>query len=289
MEPTDPQSWPIPIIVLEGGLLLAGLYAIYRCQFSSRASRLLALRLRPWEIPLSDALLSGFLVVFSGLVLQFIVMQLKKRHELLLTEDTWTVVLGAAFQLGMLVGVVMAWARSRTKVAEWEPDTPPPPPEPVEPPPPLNVNPVLAGAIVFVAALPLVYGVSLVWQTILQKFGRELEAQELVDLFLNPDSPVVVIALSALAITLAPVTEELVFRAGLFRYLRTRIPRKAAFFIPSILFSALHGSVVALAPLIVFGLVLSAAYERTGRLSVPIIAHGLFNLHTIALLLAGVK
>jgi membrane protease YdiL (CAAX protease family) len=30
------------------------------------------------------------------------------------------------------------------------------------------------------------------------------------------------------------------------------------------------------------------AYEQTGRLRVPIIAHALFNLHTILLVMAGV-
>jgi membrane protease YdiL (CAAX protease family) len=34
--------------------------------------------------------------------------------------------------------------------------------------------------------------------------------------------------------------------------------------------------------------IFSLAYERTGRIAVPIIAHGLFNLNTIILILAGV-
>jgi len=36
-------------------------------------------------------------------------------------------------------------------------------------------------------------------------------------------------------------------------------------------------------------IVLSFAYERTGRIAVPIIAHALFNLNTMLLLWAGVE
>ena len=39
---------------------------------------------------------------------------------------------------------------------------------------------------------------------------------------------------------------------------------------------------------LVLGVVLALAYERTGRISVPIIAHGLFNLNSAIMILAGV-
>ena len=38
----------------------------------------------------------------------------------------------------------------------------------------------------------------------------------------------------------------------------------------------------------VLGIIFSLAYERTGRITVPIIAHGLFNLNTIVLILSGI-
>jgi uncharacterized protein len=39
---------------------------------------------------------------------------------------------------------------------------------------------------------------------------------------------------------------------------------------------------------VVLGVAFALAYERTGRILVPIIGHALFNLNTILLLLAGV-
>jgi membrane protease YdiL (CAAX protease family) len=40
--------------------------------------------------------------------------------------------------------------------------------------------------------------------------------------------------------------------------------------------------------LVALGIIFSLAYERTGRIGTTIIAHGLFNLNTIILILCGV-
>ena len=56
--------------------------------------------------------------------------------------------------------------------------------------------------------------------------------------------------------------------------------------LPSAVWASLHG-LTAFAPLLALGVVLSLAYERTGNLAVPMLAHALFNLNTILLLLAG--
>jgi membrane protease YdiL (CAAX protease family) len=40
--------------------------------------------------------------------------------------------------------------------------------------------------------------------------------------------------------------------------------------------------------LFVLGLLFAAAYERTGRVAVPMLAHAFFNLNTLLLVLSGV-
>jgi hypothetical protein len=110
----------------------------------------------------------------------------------------------------------------------------------------------------------------------------------MVDPVRNANAPSLLALIAVLAVVLAPVAEELVFRAGLFRYLRTRVPRAVALAAPALLFAALHANLVAFAPLAVFGVLLALAYEQSGRLIVPVIAHALFNLHTLALVLSGV-
>jgi membrane protease YdiL (CAAX protease family) len=54
------------------------------------------------------------------------------------------------------------------------------------------------------------------------------------------------------------------------------------------IFALLHGSATAFLPLFALGVFFALAYERTGRIAVPMIAHALFNLHTILLVMAGV-
>jgi uncharacterized protein len=43
-----------------------------------------------------------------------------------------------------------------------------------------------------------------------------------------------------------------------------------------------------LGPLLALAVIFSLAYERTGHIGTPIVAHALFNLNTVALILSGV-
>ena len=96
-----------------------------------------------------------------------------------------------------------------------------------------------------------------------------------------------------LAVVVAPLTEELVFRAGLFRFLRGRVPRWLALVGPSLVFAMLHvdwstlQGLASLAPLVVLAVVFSLAYERTGHIGTPIVAHACFTLNTIFVILSG--
>jgi membrane protease YdiL (CAAX protease family) len=140
----------------------------------------------------------------------------------------------------------------------------------------------------FLIALPVITLLGYAWKGCLQLCGIETPEQDMVDIFRQADSPEKLLLLVGLAVIVAPLTEEIIFRAGLFRYLRTRVPRWVALLVPSAIFAMLHSNAVAFLPLFALGVLFSLAYERTGRISVTIIAHGLFNLHTILLIMAGV-
>ena len=72
------------------------------------------------------------------------------------------------------------------------------------------------------------------------------------------------------------------------------MPRWAALLIPALLFASLHVNWVTLeglasfAPLAVLAIMFSLAYERTGHIGTPMVAHALFNLNTVILIFAGV-
>lgn len=143
-------------------------------------------------------------------------------------------------------------------------------------------------------ALPLVTIASKASEFTAKLVGLPTERQDLIRMFLNAESNLTLAAMVLLAVVIAPITEELVFRAGLFRYLRTRIPRRIALFGPAVFFGALHvdwstlRGLTSLAPLVVLAVIFSLAYERTGRIGTPIVAHALFNLNTVLLILGGV-
>jgi membrane protease YdiL (CAAX protease family) len=61
-----------------------------------------------------------------------------------------------------------------------------------------------------------------------------------------------------------------------------------------VLFASLHVNwrtwegLTSFVPLVLLAIMFSLAYERTGNIGTPIVAHALFNLNTIVLIFSGV-
>jgi membrane protease YdiL (CAAX protease family) len=242
-------------------------------------------RLAPWPVSLSDFLACALAVIGGGYFFQIlgraVFDPLLKKFSA--SPDTHTIVYGSAFQFGLFAGVVIAgiYLRAQHKNAG-------------APPPRGAARSLLpAGAMTFLAVLPVANLTNYLSNKILQSLGLPPEPQDLVGVFAHAKLSVSSGALFLLATVTAPVIEELIFRAGLFRYLRTRIPRWAALTLPALFFAALHvdwktlNGLSSFAPLVVLAIVFSLAYERTGRIGVTMIAHALFNLNTILLIMAG--
>lgn len=145
---------------------------------------------------------------------------------------------------------------------------------------------VVKGLLAFALVLPIVTAVSYAAAIGFQMAtGREppmLAHQALEEMVANPRSLRTAMMI-VLAVVLAPLTEEIVFRglvqSGFLRVTGRVWPSVLA---SSALFAAVHvgsigESVHALAPLFVLGVCFGIAYERTGRLWVPIVMHAAFN------------
>jgi membrane protease YdiL (CAAX protease family) len=145
------------------------------------------------------------------------------------------------------------------------------------------------GASGLLVALPVVSLVSMAWNVVIQKLHLPAEPQDVVAIFTATKSPWVILGMLLVACVLAPIYEELLFRAGLYRFCRQRFGRAAALVISGCCFGLLHGNWAGFVPLSILGMVLATAYEATGSIRVPIIIHGLFNLNTIILLLSGLS
>jgi membrane protease YdiL (CAAX protease family) len=103
---------------------------------------------------------------------------------------------------------------------------------------------------------------------------------------LGEDSLIAGFAVSLAVIVVAPVAEEIFFRAFFYRALRTRLPIWSAALIDGLVFGALHfqgvDTLVVLPVIAVFGVGQCLVYERTGSLFAVIAIHAAFN--TVAML-----
>jgi uncharacterized protein len=265
--------------ILEFALVFAGLGYLVWLFFSpgGRAVRLRVPALPAWDVRPTDFLFMAWLVVALGfvgfvLVRSTIGAALRSRPEGAPLE---LVVSGSMFPNGgAILAWVVIWAMQRRS-------------QPGEGGPRASVGACARdAALTFLAVLPLVTGVGLLWENLLAAVGVSTARQEVVDYVTQAKTPLLLGVMIVLALLIAPIGEEMVFRAGLFRFLRTRVPRWLAFSISAGGFALLHFNWISFLPLFVLGLVFAYAYERTGRIAVPMLAHALFNLNSLLLVLS---
>jgi uncharacterized protein len=84
------------------------------------------------------------------------------------------------------------------------------------------------------------------------------------------------------AVVMAPLVEEILFRGLLFQALRRRVGLWPAALLSTAIFAVIHVEIVfsqpvALAGLSALGVFLAWAFHRTGSLVVPILGHAVFN------------
>lgn len=115
------------------------------------------------------------------------------------------------------------------------------------------------------------------WTHLLERFGVEPSVQKVVDIILNAEPFALKVYLVFLAVVLAPVFEEFLFRGVLFPMLARWMPLKTAAVLVSVCFALLHAHVPAFLPLMLVSLCLCYAYWWTGSLWVNIGMHMLFN------------
>ncbi|MGH3441398.1 MAG: lysostaphin resistance A-like protein [Nitriliruptorales bacterium] len=118
---------------------------------------------------------------------------------------------------------------------------------------------------------------------------EELPSQETLEHIVSGATAAFVLGV-VLAVLLAPLVEELIYRAVFFQALRARLGVFPAMGISSLLWAAMHvefilsssgefevAGLVPMAVLAIFGLWLAAAFHRGGSLVVPLVGHAAFN------------
>jgi len=161
--------------------------------------------------------------------------------------------------------------------------------------PAFNTEPLQNGAasrkalLFFLAFCPVRQLLEISWMGVISQLGKlgikvPMDEQTVVSYFDGKAPAMAFIAMLLLAGVLAPIVEELVFRAGLYRFLRGKMSKNAAIVCSSAIFALMHGNVLAFPTLMLVGITLCLAYESTGSIKVPILFHAIFNLNSILLI-----
>ena len=183
--------------------------------------------------------------------------------------DASTILVSAGFQLFLAattIGVV--WARlrpSRWLGLRWK-----------SWPTVFLIAPVSVGVMLLLTSLIQLAGYA-AW---MEKLGVQ-QTQDAVKLLQGSNDTVALALMAVTAVLVAPVCEELVFRGYLYPAAKRYAGRWVAGFCVALVFAAAHGSLAALPPLFIFGLVLVVIYEKTGSIWAPIATHMSFNALTV--------
>ena len=88
-----------------------------------------------------------------------------------------------------------------------------------------------------------------------------------------------------MAVIVAPVAEEIIFRGYFYGVIRRFGGRIPALLTSSLLFAAIHVHLPSIPGLFILAMILCFLYERTASLWAPIALHAAFNATTIVFLI----
>ena len=146
----------------------------------------------------------------------------------------------------------------------------------------LQTRDVSTGILGYLTTLPLFYAVAVFSLMACIRLGIPMERHPVEGMLLAPGTPAgVLIAAGLLAVVVAPVCEEILFRGFLLPALERQLPRKLAIVVSAMVFASVHGGIHTLAPLLVLGLLLGWLFSRTRSLAAPVAAHALHNALTV--------
>jgi uncharacterized protein len=139
----------------------------------------------------------------------------------------------------------------------------------------------ITGGLLMLAAYPLIFLADVVTQRFLQ---RQPDRQAIVEMFSQSTTLSQRILIIVLAVSLAPIAEEFIFRFFFYGVARRYFGRGIAVVITSLLFAAVHAHLPSFAPLFVLGACFAIAYEWSGSILVSMMMHALFNACTLTAL-----
>ncbi|MEO0510671.1 MAG: type II CAAX endopeptidase family protein [Verrucomicrobiota bacterium] len=141
----------------------------------------------------------------------------------------------------------------------------------------------------FIMLLPVIWIATLLWTNVLaglQTAGviEEINQQELITLFKDGGDLLAIIILVLMAIIVAPIVEEIIFRGCIYRFLKSQTTILPAQALSGAVFALMHANLLSFVPLVIVGILLARIYEKTGSLTVAIWFHAFFNAFSLSML-----
>lgn len=137
-------------------------------------------------------------------------------------------------------------------------------------------------------ALPIALGLGNLSATVMEQLHWKPEVQGTVRTLQAAGVPLwQKAALGVLAIGVAPLAEEALFRGVCYPTLCRLGSRRLAAGASAVLFGLAHGNAMIFVPLVFLALVLTWLYETTSNLLAPVLAHSLFNAANFVWLMRG--
>jgi len=115
----------------------------------------------------------------------------------------------------------------------------------------------------------------------LESYYGKAPLQEAVQILQSSEDIVLLSLIALLACVGAPLMEEVLFRGYIYPVVKKFSGTGVALMFSGVLFSLIHYNLASLPTLIVLGVLLALAYEKTRCLWVPIITHSIFNSATV--------
>lgn len=142
---------------------------------------------------------------------------------------------------------------------------------------------VIATAFLWLAAT---YPLIMISQAVVQVlFQAADDAQPIVTYFLEHPGWRERTAIISMAVIVAPIAEEFLFRGYIYGVLRRYAGQIPAMILSSVLFAAMHLHLPSMLGLTILACILCRLYERTGSLWSNIVVHSSFNAISIIMLL----
>jgi membrane protease YdiL (CAAX protease family) len=147
----------------------------------------------------------------------------------------------------------------------------------------------ITGGLLVAAIFPPLMLASYVVQKLM---GGQVKEQEVVEFFreaagANQQSSIA--AMFVMAVVVAPIFEEIVFRGYLYAVFKSWAGSFASLVFTAALFAAVHNNVAVLPSLLILAVGLTIAYEWSGSILVPIAMHATFNALQLVTLLVALK